>query len=330
MGNRGRKTGKDAALRVRQKYKTFIKYLSPRKNYSYFCTDLPIYSHKANSFFQGKVNDSIFKIDIDEVLRSKTGSKAKFVPGFARRWLKKIVHQDEINRFSETAGSISGVPWLDAVMDYLDVHIDVAGRENLPDDSDGRRFTFVSNHPLGGPDGIALGQLLGHRYDGRIRYLVNDLLMNLKGLAPLCVPINKTGRQGRDFPRLVEAAFGSDNHIIMFPAGLCSRRQNGVIRDLPWNKTFITKSVETHRDVVPIHFDGRNSDRFYRWASFGKHLGLKFNVAMLFLADEMFRHKHKAFTVTIGKPIPWQTFDCSRKPSAWAAMVEEEVYRLKR
>ena len=218
------------------------------------------------------MNNRIFKIDIDEILRSKAGSKAKFVPGFVRNWLKGIAHQDEINEFLTDVDDMQGVTWLDAVMKFLDVSLEVSGTENLPDDADGRRFAFVSTHPLGGPDGIAIGQILGHRYDGRIRYLVNDLLMNLHGLAPLCVPINKTGKQSRDFPRLVEAAFGSDNHIIMFPAGLCSRREKGVVHDLPWNKTFITKSIETQRDVVPIYFDGCSSDRFYRWASFGKRL----------------------------------------------------------
>ena len=273
-------------------------------------------------------DEAIFKIDIDGILDSKAGSKARFVPGFVRTWLKNIAHQDEVNEFLESAGEKQGVPWLDAVMEFLDVTLDVHGLENLPDDSDGRRFTFVSNHPLGGPDGIAIGQILGHRYDGRIRYLVNDLLMNLHGLAPLCVPINKTGKQSRDFPRLVEAAFGSDNHIIMFPAGLCSRREKGVIHDLPWNKTFITKSIETQRDVVPIHFGGCNSDRFYRVANLGQRLRLKFNIAMLFLADETFRNRHKTFSVHIGRPIPYQTFQTDKKPAEWARWVEEQVYKL--
>ena len=273
-------------------------------------------------------DEAIFKIDIDGILDSKAGSKARFVPGFVRTWLKNIAHQDEVNEFLESAGEKQGVPWLDAVMEFLDVTLDIHGLENLPDDSDGRRFTFVSNHPLGGPDGIAIGQILGHRYDGRIRYLVNDLLVNLHGLAPLCVPINKTGKQSRDFPRLVEAAFGSDNHIIMFPAGLCSRREKGVIHDLPWNKTFITKSIETQRDVVPIHFGGCNSDRFYRVANIGKRLGLKFNIAMLFLADETFRNRHKTFSVHIGRPIPYQTFQTDKKPAEWARWVEEQVYKL--
>ena len=272
-------------------------------------------------------DEAIFKIDIDVILDSKAGSKARFVPGFVRTWLKNIAHQDEVNEFLESAGTKQGVPWLDAVMEYLDVTLDVRGAENLPDDSDGRRFTFVSNHPLGGPDGIAIGQILGHRYDGRIRYLVNDLLMNLHGLAPLCVPINKTGKQSRDFPRLVEAAFGSDNHIIMFPAGLNSRIIDGHVHDIPWKKTFVSKSIQYHRDVVPIYFSGHNSSRFYRIARWQKRLGIKVNIAMLFLVDEMYRNCHKPFRVVIGKPIPWQTFDKSRKPKEWAVWVEDKVYQ---
>lgn len=270
----------------------------------------------------------VFKIDIDRVLDSKAGSKARFVPGFVRSWLKRIVHQDEINEYLVDVGDIQGVPWLDATVEYLDMKLNVHGMENLPSDEDGRRFTFVSNHPLGGPDGIAIGHILGHRYDGRIRYLVNDLLMNLHGLAPLCVPINKTGKQSRDLPRLVDATFQSENHVILFPAGLCSRRNHGVIHDLPWNKTFITKSVETQRDIVPIHLSGRNSDRFYRLAGLCKRLGLKVNIAMLYLADETYLNRHKTFDVHIGRPIPWQTFDHSRRPAEWAQYVEDIVYQL--
>ena len=274
------------------------------------------------------MDSKVFTIDIDEIVRGKAGAKARFVPRFVLSWLKRIIHQDEVNEFILGEGDKQGMPWLDDCMEYLGTTLNVKGLENLPDDSDGRLFTFVSNHPLGGPDGVALGHLLGHRYGGRIKYLVNDLLMNLHGLAPFFVPINKTGKQSRNFPQLVEAAFGSPNHIIMFPAGLCSRRIGGQIHDLPWQKTFITKSVETQRDIVPIRFDGRNSDFFYRIANVGKRLGLKFNIAMLYLVDELYKNRGKTFDVTIGKPIPYSTFDKSRKPQEWAAYVEDIVYKL--
>ena len=274
------------------------------------------------------MDSKVFTIDIDEIVRGKAGAKARFVPRFVLSWLKRIIHQDEVNEFILGEGDKQGMPWLDDCMEYLGTTLNVKGLENLPDDSDGRLFTFVSNHPLGGPDGVALGHLLGHRYGGRIKYLVNDLLMNLHGLAPFFVPINKTGKQSRNFPQLVEAVFNSPNHIIMFPAGLCSRRINGQIHDLPWQKTFITKSVETQRDIVPIRFDGRNSDFFYRIANVGKRLGLKFNIAMLYLVDELYKNRSKTFDVTIGKPIPYSTFDKSRKPQEWAAYVEDIVYKL--
>lgn len=271
---------------------------------------------------------TIFTVDVEQILREKAGAKARRVPRFVLSWLKKIVHQDEVNQFLEQSSHLSGVEWLEACVEYLDMKLDVSGRENLPASDDGRHYTFVSNHPLGGIDGVALGAILGRHYDGHIRYLVNDLLMNLRGLAPLCIPINKTGSQNRDFPAMVEAGFKGDNHIIMFPAGLCSRRTNGVVRDIPWRKTFVVKSVETQRDVVPIHFGGQNSNFFYTLANFCKRTGIKFNVAMLFLVDEMYKNTHKRFSVKIGKPIPWQTFDKSRTPAQWAAWVQKKVYEL--
>ena len=256
------------------------------------------------------------------------GKKARFVPAFAVRWLKRIVHEDEVNAFLWESRNLTGTEWLKACVRYLDMTLHIEGRENLPDKDDGKLYTFVSNHPLGGEDGVALGAIIGEHYDGRFRYLVNDLLLNLPGLRPVSIGINKTGRQSRDFPRMVEAGFQSDNHMLMFPAGLNSRKKNGVIHDLPWKKTFISKSVEYHRDVVPIYFSGRNSERFYRIANWQKKLHLKVNIAMLFLVDEMYRNVHKTFTIKIGKPIPWQTFDKSRTPVQWAQWVEDKVYEL--
>ena len=255
------------------------------------------------------------------------GAKAKFVPGFLVRWLKRIVHQDEINAFLWESRDKTGVEWLEACVSYLDIKLEIEGKENLPAADDKRLYTLVSNHPLGGQDGVALGAIVGRHFEGRFRYLVNDLLMNLPGLAPLCIPINKTGSQSRNFPAMVKAGFESNNHMLMFPAGLCSRRHNGLIRDIPWSKTFISKSVEYQRDIIPIHFSGQNSNFFYRLANFSDRF-LPFNLAMIFLADEMYKNVHKSFQVKIGKPIPWQTFDKSKSPQEWAQFVREQVYSL--
>lgn len=265
-------------------------------------------------------------IDIEKVLRSKMGGKVKYVPRFVINWLKRLAREDEVNAFLWENRDKEGTSWLEACVKYLDMDISIEGEENLPDKHDGKLYTFVSNHPLGGQDGVCLGAIIGRRYDGKFRYLVNDLLMFLPGLRPVCIGINKTGRQARDFPRMVEMGFQSDNHILMFPAGLNSRLIGGRIHDLPWKKTFVTKSVQYQRDVVPIYFSGRNSKRFYRIAKWQKIIGLKVNIAMLFLVDEMYKNRHKHFRVVVGKPIPWQTFDNRKKPVEWAKYVEDRVY----
>ena len=278
-----------------------------------------------NQAFERMNEDSLFLIDVDRILKEKASKHYKYIPRFIISYLKKIVHQDELNVFLKEMEGIEGVDFLEGCVSFLDMELQVEGLENLPTDG---LYTFVSNHPLGGQDGVALGYILGKKFNGEVKYLVNDLLMNLTGLAPLCIPINKTGKQSRDFPRMVETGFASDNQLIMFPAGICSRRINGKIQDLPWSKTFVTKSVQTKRDVVPIHFGGSNSKFFYNLSKVCSFLGIKFNIAMLYLADEMFKNKHKSFRVVFGKPIPWQTFDSSKKPQEWAQEVRKKVYQL--
>jgi 1-acyl-sn-glycerol-3-phosphate acyltransferase len=267
-------------------------------------------------------------IDIEKILKGKMGAKAKWVPGFVVSWLKKIAHEDTVNGFLWEARDLKGTPWLEACLRHLDTTLEVEGLENLPAKDDGKLYTFVSNHPMGGIDGVALGSVIGKQYDDRFRYLVNDLLMNLPGLAPLCIPINTTSKRTRSFPQIVETGFQGDYHLLMFPAGLCSRRRDRQICDLPWKKTFITKSVETHRDVVPIFFGGRNSDFFYRLSNISDRYVKKVNIAMLFLVDEMYKNVGKTFHVKIGKPIPWQTFDKSKTPMEWAEFVKSQVYSL--
>ena len=286
----------------------------------YLCTRLGLTDER-----MGQVTEKT--IDIDKILKDKMGAKAKWVPRPLVSWLKRTVHQDQVNAFLWDSREKTGTPWLEACVEYLQMTLKVEGMENMPDKDDGRLYTIVSNHPLGGIDGVALGSIIGRHFDSRFRYLVNDLLMNLPGLAPLCIPINKTGHQSRNFPAMVKAGFESDNHMLMFPAGICSRKRNGVIRDIPWTKTFIAKSVEYQRDVIPIHFSGENSKFFYRLANFSDRF-LPFNLAMIYLVDEMYRNVGKTFEVRIGKPIPWQTFDKSKSPMEWAQFVQDQVYQL--
>lgn len=262
-------------------------------------------------------------IDIEKVVKSKTGKDD--IPRFLIRWLQKILHEGDMNRFFELYPQAEGLDFIDKALDFIDVKTVVHGLENLPE---GGLYTFVSNHPLGGPDGLTLGKVIGGQYEGKIRFLVNSFLMALPPLAPLSIPVSKVGGQSRNLPGQVDAIFGCDSQVVLFPAGLCSRKRKGIIRDLPWKKTFVQKSIQYQRDVVPIYFEGRNSNRFYNIANICKFLHIKFNIAMIFLVDEMFLHKGDTFHLYIGKPIPWQSFDKSKSAAQWAQYVQNVVYSL--
>ena len=263
-------------------------------------------------------------LDIEQVIKAKAGKKAKYVPKFLIRWFKNFIHIDFINTYLKEG--YVGVEFCENCIKYLGVELDISGQENLP--QDGRRYTFVSNHPLGAIDGVTLGAVVGRAYDGKIKYMLNELLMNLKGMAPLGIPINKLGGQARNLPRLINEAYESDNQMLVFPAGLCSRKMDGKIQDVEWSKSFVKKSRDTGRDIVPIHFEGENSKRFYRIASWQKKFGLKFNFAMMLLPDEMYRSRGRKYKVTFGKPISISTFDKSKNDTQWAQEVRKIVYEL--
>lgn len=273
------------------------------------------------------IQEGITQIDIKQVLRQKAPSAARKIPGFMVDYLIRTVHQDELNEILRRYHDKDGVAFMQELIGYFDLNLELVNEENIPAEG---RYIFASNHPLGGLDGICLSAIIGGRFDGKIRYLVNDLLLYLSNLRSIFVPINKHGAQGKKNAELIEKAYASDNQIITFPAGLCSRKQNGKIQDTEWKKSFIQKAMEYRRDIVPVFFEGRNSNFFYRLANMRKALGIKMNYEMIYLPDEMFKSKHKTYSIHFGKPIPWQTFDSSRKPAEWAEWVKEIVYNLKK
>lgn len=184
-------------------------------------------------------------IDVNKVLSKK--AKGKKVPGFLVSLIKRFIHQDFLNSIIAKSGD--GVDFCTDTIRELNVQLTVRGLENVPDD--GTLYTFASNHPLGGVDGVALASIVGQKF-GDVRLLVNDFLMFIKPLAPLCVPINVQGSQSRNLPQMIDGAFGSHKQMIIFPAGLCSRKIDGVIQDRAWTKTFIVKSKESKRAIVPV------------------------------------------------------------------------------
>jgi putative hemolysin len=269
-------------------------------------------------------NKGIGPIDLDRVLATKNPGLAKVVPGFVMNYLKRIVHQDEINFFLTTYGHLKDAELVKAFLDHFRIRYRVFGENNVPAAG---RFIFVSNHPLGGLDGVVFISVVAEMFPD-VKFPVNDILTNIENLSGVFLPINKHGSQDREAARKIEEAYASGSQILYFPAGLCSRKKKGVISDLEWHKSFIMKAVQHKRDVIPVYFSGRNSNFFYNLANIRKFLGVKANIEMIYLPDEMFLNKEKEIHLVFGKPIPWQTFDKSKTPAQWANQVKSESYRL--
>ncbi|MDL2278737.1 1-acyl-sn-glycerol-3-phosphate acyltransferase [Parabacteroides sp. OttesenSCG-928-G07] len=269
--------------------------------------------------------ENIQFIDVEQILKQKAPSVAGRVPRFLINYLKRILHQDEINYILSHYHDKDGVDFMHELISYFDLKLELFGEENIPKEG---KYIFASNHPLGGLDGICLSSLIGDRFEGKVRYLVNDLLLFIPNLRSIFVPINKHGRQAKKTALLTDEAYASENQIITFPAGLCSRKVKGKIVDLEWKKSFIQKAVEYKRDIIPIYFKGRNSNFFYNLANLRVALGIKMNYEMLYLSDEVFKAKHSHFQIYFGEPIPWQTFDTTKKPAEWARWMKDIAYNL--
>jgi putative hemolysin len=264
------------------------------------------------------------KIDVGKVLYSKNPALKKVIPEFVVNYLKRIVHQDELNDFLARWGHLRDTELIEAGLRHFEIKYKVSGKEKIPKEG---RYIFVSNHPLGGLDGLVFIYEISKHFPD-IKFPVNDILTSIENLSGIFLPVNKHGAQGKDAAKRIEEAYSSASQILYFPAGLCSRKKRGVIKDLTWHKSFISKAVQHKRDVLPAYFSGRNSNFFYNLSNIRKFLGIKANIEMLYLADEMFKQKDKEIKLVFGNPIPWETFDKSRSALEWAEWVKSRTYEL--
>lgn len=262
-------------------------------------------------------------IDIDKLIASKNPKLLKRIPKFILNYLKKIVHVDEVNDFIYRHRSDFGFDFVKAIIHDFKINVEFEGLENIP--KTGKQFV-VSNHPLGGIDGMALTYVANKVRDD-IKFPVNDLLMNIPQLKPLFIPINKHGKNTENL-RILEENFAKEQMLLYFPAGLVSRKQSGHILDLDWKHTFINKAIKHQRDVIPALVQARNSNFFYNLANIRKFFGIKANIEMLYLPHEMYKLKGSTIKIIFGKPISYTHFDKSKTPAQWAEYMKNMVYGL--
>jgi putative hemolysin len=265
-------------------------------------------------------------INLEKAIASKNPKLLKFMPGFVLRYIKKIVHQEELNKAIYLARHRHGVDFANAAYEEFGVKFKVIGEENIVKSGG---VIMAANHPLGGLDGITFMKIVSD-YRPDIRFFVNDLLMALKNYAPIFVPVNKHGKNSSDYARKFEEVYAGNECLLIFPAGLVSRRNDkGVVEDLVWKKSFIAKAIQYKKNIVPVYIEGNNSKRFYNLAYYRKKLGIKANIEMFYLVDEMYRQRGKTLTFTFGEQISWETFTSDHPTEYWSDKVKEHVYALK-
>lgn len=262
-------------------------------------------------------------IDVEQVFAGKNPKLLRLIPRFLINYLKRIVHQDRLNAGLNKHAHQQGLEFVAAILEEFGVNVVIKGLENL---SQVERSVIVSNHPLGGLDGMALMYAVG-KVRPDIAIPANDFLLHLPNLRPLFIPVNKHGSNAENI-KYFDETFSSDKTVLYFPAGLCSRKVKGEIIDLEWKKTFLSKAKKFDRDVIPVHISGRNSNFFYNLANLRKWLRLKANIEMLFLVDEMFKQENKDIVIIFGRPIPVEVFDKRMNDKKWTAKIQEHVYKL--
>ncbi len=268
------------------------------------------------------------RIDVDEVLRQRAPGYYRFIPRFIIRRLESFICQDKLNRLLTHNSHLEGAAFAEGVLSDLSVKYQLKGDF----DPSQRRVIFVSNHPLGGLDGLVLASAVKQLYGGndRMKFVVNDLLTFVEPLRCIFLGINKHGEQSREAVSRLDEAFSGSDPIVMFPAGLVSRRHpDGSISDLRWQKMVVNKAISCERDIIPLHFSGENSKFFYNFANLRTRLGLKFNIEMTRLPAEIFQREGETFTITIGQPVKWQSLKGGKEAQAQADLLREAVYRLR-
>ena len=261
-------------------------------------------------------------IDVEKALRSKYKG---WVPRPLVKWLRRLIHEDELNELMRLQKEVGGVAFARKLVEYLGITTEWVGGDKLPPLTD--RTIFVSNHPLGGADGIILTALLGEVYEGNMYFLVNDLLMAVYQFQDTFLPVNKYGRQGRESAKLITAAVESKAQVVTFPAGLCSRMNaEGNVRDLRWNTSFLRMAKRSGRQIVPLFFEGSNSPRFYRWARWRERLGLKFNYELVLLPDELIRAQGKHFRIFVGDAVELPELPTGQALQELANRLRDQLY----
>lgn len=263
-------------------------------------------------------------IDLDGILKNRAPKYYKWFPQFFINFLKKIIHQDDINEIITTYSDHDGIEFVHDIINHLNVKVTFSGIENIEKD---KRYVFSANHPLGGLDGLAVMHTISNK-NLEVTAIINDLLLNIEGLRSVLLGVNVFKRNNKEHIKQIDDLYLSDKQILVFPSGMVSRKVKRTVKDMEWKKSFLSKSIQHKRDIIPVYVNGKNSNFFYNFAKIRKFLGFKFNYELIFLPKELFGYKNKTIHIIFGKPIPVSLFDDTKSMDEWVLYVRNESYKM--
>jgi len=264
-------------------------------------------------------------VDVEKVIASKNKRLLKWTPRFLLRYLKRIIHEKDINGFLVANKDKKNAEWCTAGVEFMKMTHVVKNIEKIPKKG---KIVIAMNHPLGGMDAIVLVHALkDHRPD--LKFIVNDLLMNLENMTEMFVGVDKIGKNRKSVRVQIEDLFKSESAVCIFPAGLVSRKSKGEVKDLLWKKTFVTYSKKFDRTIVPLYIDGKLSNFFYRLSRLRKFLGIKANIEMLYLSNEMFKNRNTHMQFVVGDSISPEYLKNNTNDRELAKEIKEKVYELR-
>ena len=249
-----------------------------------------------------------------------------FVGTFCGWILMKVLKISTINRIYKRNKHLSDLDFLNALLNDFQIKFDIPEEDlkRLPKDG---AFVTISNHPLGGIDGILLLKLmLEERKDFKI--IANFLLHRIEPLIPYIMPVNPFENR-KDVRSSIVGFKNALTHLKeghplgIFPAGEVSTyRDEKLLVDRPWEAAAMKLVKKAEVPVVPIYFHAKNSPLFYRLSKISDTL------RTAKLPSELLTQKHRVIKVRIGRPISVKEQQQQQTLEEFSSFIRKKTYML--